>query len=313
MKYDITALGEILIDFAPAGKDDFGDSCYAQKAGGAPLNLLATAAKAGCKTAFIGKVGNDIFGSFLKDTVLKSGISDEGLTVDKRHNTTLAFVNLLENGDREFSFLRNYGADVFLEKDDIPIHLIEQSSIFHFGSLSLTSEPARSATEFALLTAKRAGCLISYDPNYREPLWQNKALAISMMKQYLQFVDILKISKEELLMLTGYKKVSNAVKAIMEMGVQLILVTDGPNGASLYMADFSISEPAYPAKTIDTTGAGDIFFGSFLSAFITDGCELQSITHEKAEKYLKYAVKISALSTEHHGAIASIPDLKEIK
>ncbi len=313
MKYDITALGEILIDFAPAGKDSFGDSRYTQKAGGAPLNLLATAAKAGLKTAFIGKVGNDMFGKFLKNTVKECGVSDEGICTDKRHNTTLAFVSLSENGDREFSFFRNYGADVFLEKSDIPIKLIEQSAVFHFGSLSLTSEPARSATEFALLTAQRAGCMITYDPNYRAPLWENRKQAVSFMKQYLSFVDILKISKEELLMITGAKKTANAVKAVMSSGVRLVLVTDGPNGAGLYMKDCAFSAPAYPAETIDTTGAGDIFFGSFLSAFLKDGQSLATLTPQKAEEYLKFAIKVSALSTEHHGAIASIPDIKEIK
>ena len=150
MKYDITALGEILIDFTPSGRDSAGDLIFARKAGGAPVNLLATVSKFGGKTAFIGKVGNDMFGSFLRETLKNAGVSDEGLITDNLHNTTLAFVALNSEGDRDFSFYRNFGADVFLEKEDINADIIRNSRIFHFGSLSLTAEPVRSTTEYAL-------------------------------------------------------------------------------------------------------------------------------------------------------------------
>ncbi len=309
MKYDITALGEILIDFAPIGKDGAGDPVFARKAGGAPLNLLAVVSKFGGKAAFIGKVGKDMFGSFLRETVINAGIDDTALITDEEHNTTLAFVALGDDGDRDFSFFRNYGADVFLSKEDINESIIENSSIFHFGSLSLTNEPSRTATEYALGIAKKSGCVISYDPNYRAPLWSDEKKAVAMMKKYLDKVDILKIAKEELQMLFG-NDIPASVKAVQSLGVSVILVTDGGNGASLYMGEKSISLPAARVKTVDTTGAGDIFFGTFLSEWIENGSNLGNITFEKLGEYLKTAIRVAGKSTESYGAIASIPESK---
>ena len=308
MKYDITALGEILIDFTPSGKDAAGDIVFARKAGGAPVNLLATVSKFGGKTAFIGKVGNDMFGSFLRETLKNSGISDKGLIFDSIHNTTLAFVALSESGDRDFSFYRNFGADVFLNKEDVNADIIKNSAVFHFGSLSLTSEPARGATEYALDIAKKAGCTVTYDPNYREPLWQDKETAIKMMKLHLDKADILKIAKEELLMLFGKNKES-AIKAAFAYGVKIILVTDGANGAELYMKDTHIALPAEKVNTLDTTGAGDIFFGTFLSEWIKNKSTVYNITPEVAEKYLKKAIYVAGISTEKHGAIAALKEI----
>ncbi len=308
MKYDITALGEILIDFTPSGKDEVGELVFARKAGGAPVNLLATVSKFGGKTAFIGKVGNDMFGGFLRETLKNAGVSDEGLITDTLHNTTLAFVALNSEGDRDFSFYRNFGADVFLEKKDIKADIIENSRIFHFGSLSLTAEPARSTTEYALDIAKKAGCIITYDPNYREPLWSDKQTAIKMMKLHLDKVDILKIAKDELLMLFGGNE-KGAVKAAFSYGVKIILVTDGANGARLYMENVRIALPAEKVNTIDTTGAGDIFFGAFLSELINNKSTVDNITPETAEKYLKKAILVAGKSTEKHGGIASIQNV----
>ena len=308
MKYDITALGEILIDFTQYGKDKVDDLVFARKAGGAPVNLLATVSKFGGKAAFIGKVGNDMFGSFLRETLKNVGISDEGLITDSVHNTTLAVVALNENGDRDFSFYRNFGADVFLEKEDVRADIIKNSAMFHFGSLSLTSEPARSATEYALYIAKKAGCTITYDPNYRELLWKDKAAAIKMMKLHLNKVDILKIAKGELLMMFGKNKES-ALKEAFAYGVKIILVTDGANGAELYMKDTHIALPAEKVKTIDTTGAGDVFFGTFLSEWINNKSTAYNITPETAEKYLKKAIYVAGKSTEKHGAIAALKEI----
>ena len=307
MKYDITALGEILIDFTPAGKDNFNDLIFARKAGGAPVNLLATISKFGGKTAFIGKVGNDMFGSFLRSTLNDLNISDEGLITDFTHNTTLAFVALNADGDRDFSFYRGFGADVFLEAGDVHDEIIENSDIFHFGSLSLTSDPARSATKYALDIAKKSGCIITYDPNYREPLWQDEKTAVQMMKLHLDKVDILKISKEELFMLFGNDEKEAALK-VLSYGVKIVLVTDGSKGAELYMGDKHLYVPAEKVKTVDTTGAGDIFFGTFLSEWINNKCTLSNITFDKASGFLKRAVHIAGKSTEHHGAVASIPN-----
>lgn len=311
MKYDITALGEILIDFAPMGNDNDGDLIFARKAGGAPLNLLAAIAKFGGKAAFIGKVGNDMLGSFLRSTVKRYGISDEALVTDHSHNTTLAFVELGDDGDRDFSFFRNHGADIYLTEDDIDEEIIKNSKIFHFGSLSLTDEPSRSAAEYALAVAKKAGCTVSYDPNYRAPLWKDRSSAIEMMKKHIDKTDILKISSEELTMLFGDDR-SRAVKSVLELGVSVLLVTDGGNGAALYMGENGISLPAADVVPIDTTGAGDIFFGTFLSEWIENGSDLSNITFEKACEYLKTAIKVAGKSTERHGGVASIPESKRI-
>lgn len=310
MKYDITALGEILIDFTPVGEDTDKAPLFARKAGGAPLNLLATVARFGGKTAFIGKVGNDMFGDFLKSTVKTAGISDCGIVTDMDHNTTLAFVSLDKNGDRDFSFFRNYGADVFLEKEDIDCDIIENSKIFHFGSLSLTTDPARTATEYALSVAKKAGCIISYDPNYRAPLWKNEKTAAEMMKKHLDKVDILKIAREELEMLFGADS-DAAVRKLQAYGITVILVTDGGNGATLYIGNGHLSLPAEKVKPVDTTGAGDIFFGTFLSEWTENENTLESITFADACRYLKTAIRIAGKSTEHYGAIVSIPERKE--
>lgn len=305
MTYDITALGEILIDFTPSGKDSAGDLIFARKAGGAPVNLLATAAHFGGKTAFIGKVGEDMFGSFLRSVLKKCNISDEGLVTDKVHNTTLAFVELNEHGDRDFSFYRRFGADVFLEKSEVNEKIIRQSKIFHFGSLSLCAEPARSATGYALDAAKRAGCLITYDPNYRAPLWENESIAVERMKEHLDKVDILKISKEELYMLFGNDEEA-AVRTALSYGIRVMLVTDGANGASLYMRNGRVSLPAEKVNTVDTTGAGDIFFGTFLHEWLKNNSTLADITVEKAAQYLKKAIAVAGKSTERYGAVASL-------
>lgn len=307
MKYDITALGEILIDFTPAGKDANGDLIFARKAGGAPVNLLATVSHFGGKAAFIGKVGNDMFGGFLRQTLKNADISDEGLITDKLHNTTLAFVALNADGDRDFSFYRSFGADIFLEKADINEVIIKNSAIFHFGSLSLTNEPARSATEYALNIAKKAGCIITYDPNYRAPLWESGETAVKMMKLHLDKVDILKIAKEELQMLFS-ENIKDAVNKAFSYGIKIILVTDGANGAELYMKDSHIKLPAEKFNTVDTTGAGDIFFGTFLGEWIKNKSTLENITFDRCAEYLKKAIYIAGKSTEKHGAIASIPN-----
>lgn len=307
MKYDITALGEILIDFTPAGADASGDLLFARKAGGAPVNLLASVAKFGGKAAFIGKVGDDMFGSFLRGVVKSAGISGEGLVTDPVHNTTLAFVAIDENGDRDFSFYRNFGADVFLERADVNTDIIKNSSVFHFGSLSLTSETAADATAYALEAAKSAGCIITYDPNYREPLWRDRRTAVEKMKHHLDKVDIMKLSKDEMEMLFGGSDERAAQKAL-SYGISIILVTDGGNGAELYMKNAHLRMPAEKAETVDTTGAGDIFFGTFLSEWIKNKTALSDITPEKAAEYLKKAIHIAGKSTEKRGAIASIPN-----
>lgn len=310
MKYDITALGEILIDFVPCGKDCEGDALFARKAGGAPFNLAAAAAAMGSKTAFIGKAGDDMFGHFLRSTLKSCSVDSDGLVLDPDHKTTLTFVSLDENGDRDFVFLRENGADRFLRREDIKTEIIEKSAVFHFGSLSLTDEPSRDAAEYALAVAKKAGCVVSYDPNYRAPLWKNREAAIKMMKKHLDKVDILKISADELAMMFGDDE-QKAVDAVFSEGVRLILVTDGAKRSSLYLDGESVTVPSEKFATVDTTGAGDIFFGTFLSEWTKNGCTLETVTLSQAAEFMKKASLVAGKSTEYKGAIAPLFALSE--
>jgi len=273
-KYDITALGEILIDFVPDGVDSVGDMRFIRKAGGAPLNVLATAARAGLKTAFIGKVGNDL-------------------------------VELDNKGDRKFSFYRTYGADRFIYESDVDKKLIADSKVFHFGSLSLTDEPSYFSTEIAVKTAKDCGCTVTYDPNYRPPLWDSPEKAAERMAVLLPHVDIIKLSVEELEMISE----GRGTEFLFEKGVRLALVTDGDKGATLCFKGEKAHIPAIKAKTVDTTGAGDIFLGTFVSEFIKKGENLDELSFDDAINFTQKAVFISGKSTEKYGAIASISDV----
>lgn len=306
---DIVSLGEILIDFVPDGTDEFGDEKYLCKAGGAPLNVLATCAKFGLKTAFIGKVGKDIFGRKLLKTLKENNIGTDSVIVDDVHNTTLAFVKLDENGDRDFSFYRGFGADIFIDKSEVDTDKIAASKIFHFGSLSFTDEPMKSASELALKTAKENGCVISYDPNYRPPLWRSEDDALAAMRENLKYADIVKLSKEEALMITQTENTVDAIEKIREYGVTAIAVTDGENDVYYYADDEIGVLPALKVKAVDTTGAGDIFLGTLLTEFIRGGAELDKLTAEKMKSYVSRAIEISAKSVTKKGAIASIPDV----
>lgn len=306
--FDIVSLGEILIDFVPDGFDGFGDEKYLCKAGGAPLNVLATAAKFGLKTAFVGKVGNDIFGKKLMKTLEDNGIDSGSVVTDNIHNTTLAFVKLDENGDRDFSFYRNFGADIFIDKYDVDTDRIASSKVFHFGSLSFTDEPMKSATEFALKNAKENGCIVSYDPNYRPPLWKCEADAIKAMRENLKFADIVKLSREELLLITESNGIEKAIDKIKDCGVKAVIVTDGANDV-YFSADNDIqSLPAKKVKAVDTTGAGDIFFGTLLSEFIKSNTDILELTTDILASFVAKAIEISAKSVTMKGAIASIPE-----
>lgn len=306
--YDIVSLGEILVDFVPDGLDEYGDERFLCKAGGAPLNVLATGAKFGLKTAFIGKVGNDIFGRKLKKILAENGIDASSVITDETHNTTLAFVKLDENGDRDFSFYRNFGADIFIEKSDVDTEKIAQAKIFHFGSLSFTDEPMKSATVFALETAKANHCIISYDPNYRPPLWKSEADAVEAMKENLKYVDIVKLSLEELYFIAETENTAEAVEKIKAYGVKAVIVTDGANDVFFTAEKELCSMPAKKVNAVDTTGAGDIFFGTFLTGFLKDGGSLKELDNEKMKKYIAKAIEKSAESVTKKGAIAAIPE-----
>ena len=326
--YDVVALGEILIDFTPCGKSETGQRLFEQNPGGAPANVLTALSKFGRKTAFIGKVGKDMHGSFLKEVLVENGISTEGLVEDENVFTTLAFVALSDNGERSFSFARKPGADTCLTFDEVKTELIEQSKVFHIGSLSLTTEPVKSTTLKALEIAKEVGCIISYDPNYRAPLWDSKEDSIREMRSVIPFVDVMKLSDEETELLTDIADPEGAAMKLIEQGVSLVAVTLGADGALIATKDGCAHVTAYEAKAVDSTGAGDSFWGGFLHKLLESDVinqnvkseknvqkesELKEITLEEAVAFTKYSNAVASLCVEKRGAIPAMPTLEEVR
>jgi fructokinase len=314
MKYDAVTLGELLVDFTPAGVSGQGNPQYEANPGGAPCNVMAMMAKLGRRTAFIGKVGADIHGRQLAAAISRAGIDSSYLISDAGADTTLAFVALTEDGDRDFSFYRRPGADTALCPKEISKELLAQTRLFHFGSLSLTHQPARSATQLAVEQARRLGCLISFDPNFREPLWGGRDQAAEQMIWGCRQADIVKLAREELELLSGYCGVAenNAARMAEEFSnIKILLVTDGKNGASAYWQGKSVSCPTYlGVRTVDTTGAGDTFMGSCLSQFLER--DLNDISEPDMRGILQFANAAASLVTTKKGALLSMPCKEDI-
>lgn len=303
MKYDVVALGELLIDFTYCGKSEQGRTLFEQNPGGAVANVLSAVAHLGGSSGFIGKVGADMHGEFLRKFLSENGISTEGLVLDKKFFTTLAFVNLAENGERSFSFARKPGADTQLEIKDVPVKMIAESSVFHFGSLSLTDEPSKSATLYALKVAKENGITISYDPNYRAALWTDAETAKREMRSVLPFADIIKISDEEMELLTDCNNAEAASKKLLDMGIHCVIITMGADGALVRTRDGVITALAQKAKVVDTTGAGDAFMGSFLYKMTADKCKPELLTMKDTTEYARFANATAALCIGSRGAV----------
>ena len=259
---DVAALGECLIDFTPNGENAQGIALFARNPGGAPANVLAMNARLGGKTAFIGKVGRDGFGDFLRQTLLDSGIDVSGLAVDEKVPTTLAFVQLDANGDRSFTFYRSPGADIMLRESEVDTALLDDCAIFHFGSVSMTADPCRTATLSAARYARQKGKLVSFDPNYRPLLWDDTEEAVLRMKEGIRLADILKVSEEEMQLVTGESDPERGSKALLDMGPSLVLVSMGAKGAYCRNAVCAGALPTFDVPTVDTTGAGDAFMGA---------------------------------------------------
>ena len=310
--YDVVALGELLIDFIQNGSSRNGNLLFEANPGGAPCNVLAMLARLGYRTAFIGKVGNDSFGKMLGEAIQKTGISAEGLVYDRNVNTTLAFVHSLEGGDRDFSFYRNPGADIMLAEKEVSKKLIEGCRIFHFGSLSLTDEPSRTATKRAVAFAKEAGKLISFDPNYREPLWENEEQAKEAVWYGIGVCDILKIADNEIKWLTGLEDYDEGVRTIKKRSwAKLINVTLGSQGSIAYYQDKKIFGNSFLSdRTIDTTGAGDTFCAGVLSFVLEHG--LNDLKEEELGEMLTFANAAASIVTTRKGALRSMPDKEEI-
>lgn len=311
--FDIIAMGETLIDFTPADCGSNGSPLFAQNPGGAPANVLAQAARLGGKTAFMGMVGRDGFGAFLRDVMERSGIDTADLRETDEAHTTLAFVQLNAQGDRSFSFYRKPGADILLRPDDVNRARIRSTRIFHFGSLSLTDEPVRSATHLAVQTAREAGCIVSYDPNYRPPLWPSEAEAKAQMASMIPYADVLKVSEEEMALLTGDNNPETATKALAAQGVSLVLVSMGGEGACYRCGQTFGHVPAFPVQPVDTNGAGDSFFGAILFQLRNKKREaLRSMREPELRELITYGNAAGALTTTAHGAIPAMPDGAQI-
>lgn len=309
--YDVTAMGEMLIDFTLNGQSEQGNNLFEACPGGAPCNVLAMLNKLGRKTAFIGKVGEDQFGRLLKGTIDELGIETKGLILDKEIHTTLAFVHTFPDGDREFSFYRKPGADMMLSEGEVDYDLIRQSRIFHFGTLSMTDEPVRSATKKALEVAKEAGCLITFDPNLRPPLWDSLDEAKRQMEYGFQYCDMLKISDNEIQFVSGKEDYDEGIRYLQDKyNIPLIFLTMGKDGSRAYYKDMRVERKGFSVKAIETTGAGDTFCGCSIHGLLTHG--LEGLTEEILGDMLTYANAGAALITMKKGAIRSMPDPENI-
>lgn len=310
--YLACALGEMLIDFTMQGKNDQGQRIFAQNPGGAPANVMACMAKLGARTAFIGKAGNDMHGRFLKETLDSCGIDSTGFTLSKEYFTTLAFVDVRPDGEREFSFARNHGADKMLEKGEVPLDIIRSSGIVHVGSVSLTDDPVRGTTLFAVQKAKEAGCVVSYDPNYRASLWRDEETAKKQMQNMLKYADLVKISEEESELLTDERSYERAAENLLKQGVKIAVVTLGRQGAYVRTRDSGKVVKGFDSKAVDTNGAGDSFWGGFLYQFARCSKVPEEVTVFDAAEFADFGNAVASVCIESHGAIPAMPTMQQV-
>ena len=312
--FDVTALGELLIDFTQNGLSDQGNPLFEANPGGAPANVLAMLRKLGKKCAFVGKVGSDSFGDQLEDTLKDADIETRGLLRDPVIPTTLAVVHTFPNGDRDFSFYRKPGADVLLSKEELPMDIIEGSKVFHFGTLSLTSEPCRSATQAALAAARAAGAVISFDPNLRPPLWDSEDETKEQISWGLSNCDFVKIADNEVLFMTGTDDFDKGAAILYERfpNIKMLNITAGPDGSYSYYRGRKVFEPALKlGGTIETTGAGDTFCACVINFVLEHG--LDGLTDDDLHSMLRYANTAAYIVTTKKGAIRSMPDPADVE
>lgn len=313
MQYDVVSIGEALIDFTDIGTSENGMKIFEQNPGGAPANVACACAKLGLATAFAGKVGLDMHGDFLVQTLKECGVCTDALVQDPDAFTTLAFVRLNENGDRSFSFARKRSADVMLTEADLNPAVLEHTAVLHFGSLSLTDEPSKSAVLAAVRQAKAAGALISYDPNYRPLLWRSEQHAVEEMRSVVPYADIMKLSDNETMLLCGTEDVYAAADVLHAQGVKLVLVTCGGDGALISCSSGKVFVPAVKTKAVDTTGAGDSFLGGFLYKLCRENQASCDLTLEQAQCYGAFANRVAGICVSRRGAIPALPRLEEVQ
>lgn len=311
--FDVVALGELLIDFTENGISAQGNPVFEANPGGAPCNVLAMLQKLGARTAFIGKVGEDIFGARLRQVLDEVGICTAGLVTDSEARTTLAFVQTLKGGDRDFSFYRNPGADMLLREDEIDSELIQCAKIFHFGSISMTHSSVRQATKKAVELAKTGGVIVSFDPNLRPPLWESLGEAKKQVEYGLSKCDILKISDNELEWFTGEKDWDEGIRKLREaFPITLILLSMGKAGSRAYYKDLRVEQPTFlKAKTVETTGAGDTFGGCCLHYVLKYG--IDALNKERLTQMLTFANAAASIVTTKKGALRVMPEQQEVE
>ncbi len=313
-RFDVTALGELLIDFTESGLSGQGNTLFEANPGGAPCNVLAMLKKLGRSCAFVGKVGEDLFGHLLRDVAAEAGICMDHLVFDRDARTTLAFVKTFANGDRDFSFYRNPGADMLLRPDELPLDIIAGSRIFHFGTLSMTHEGVRKATTSAIDCAREGGALISFDPNLRPPLWDSLEDARAQISYGLAHCDILKIADNELEFMTGETDFDRGAALLRGRypNIRLCNVTAGAEGSYSYYEDKRVFVPACQlGGAIETTGAGDTFCACVLSFVLERG--LDGLTQADLTEMLRFANTAAYLVTTRKGAIRSMPERAEVE
>lgn len=303
----LLSMGELLIDFTPVGETEDGRLLFARNPGGAPANVAVQAKRAGVTAGFLGRVGSDMFGDFLADTLKECGVDVRGLSQDEDYATSLAFVQLNEKGDRDFSFYRNPGADTRLSFEDTELSLIDECSLLCFGSLLLTAEPSRSAVARIVDYARAKGKITAYDPNWRPPLWKDKAEGVSQMCSLVSKADIMKVSDEELALITGKQDMEEGAGALLKQGVSLVVVTMGARGCGVFTEGFKLQMNTYDTKVKDTTGSGDSFFGSLLARIVESGKAPDMLTREELEEFVDFANAAGAVCATQSGAIPALP------
>lgn len=310
---NICTIGELLIDFTPSGISAGGNRLFEQNPGGGPANVAVAASVLGESSSFIGKVGRDGFGSFLKTVLENKRVDTSGLVFSGEVHTTLAFVHLDDQGDRSFSFCRNPGADMMLEPGEVAYSLIDQCEIFHFSSVSLTSEPCRTAVREAVVYAKKKNKLISYDPNLRRMLWDNQDRAKKEIAGMLPYADILKVSEEELEFLTGESDVQTATRKLFLAGNSLIFSTLGPKGCLYMHAAGSRRLKTYHTRIADTTGSGDAYVGAILFKMVRNRISVQDLTDDHLYDMADFANAAGAMAATAKGAIPAMPTLEQVE
>lgn len=310
---DITVLGELLIDFTEYGRSASGMRLFEQNPGGAVANVACAGARLGLSTAFIGKVGGDMHGAFLRSVLEREGVDTGNLVISSDLNTALAFVALKENGERDFSFYRENAADVSLKAEDIDLERVKNSGILHIGTVSITAEPSRSATLKAVTEAGRAAVTISCDINFRPSLWDSPGAMLDAGRSLLPRVDMLKVSDEEAALLTGANDPEESSEILMrQYMIPCVAVTCGEKGAFIRVLSGAVRIPAVAAKAVDTTGAGDAFWASFLYSFLKSGVKVSDISPGQAKSFGDFAAAAASICVEARGAIPSMPGLDAV-